>query len=284
MDLSSIKGSISGFGMAMAPHPSVFAPLVFAGKLDEGLLALSMNGFQGVEISLRSTADIDTEWLVGRTAELGLTVLAFASGRMCIEESLCLSSPDPELRVMAVDRLQELIKLAAVFRAPLILGGVRGKLSGNDQQKKEQRLAAIYGMRKCAEMAADLGTFLLIEPINRYETNFINSAQQAMDIIDEINRPAIKLLLDTFHMNIEEVDLCDTITKVKDTLGYVHFADNNRLAPGKGHIDFPSILRALININFHGFISAEILPMPDDLSALKNTSMYIHSLLENERK
>lgn len=278
------KTMISGFSMAMAPHPSVFAPLVFAGKLDDGMQALSKNGFQGVEVSLRSAGDIDAEWLIDRTAEYGLSVSAFASGRMCIEESICLSAPDPEHRSMAVERLQGLIKLAAVFRAPLIIGGVRGKLSGDEQHKKEQWLAAVDGLRKCAEKAEELGIYLLIEPINRYETNFINSAQQAMDLISEINRPAVKLLVDTFHMNIEEVDPCETIAKVSGALKYVHFADNNRLAPGKGHIDFPAILKALIKNNFHGFISAEILPMPDDLSALKNTSTYMHSLLNNEMK
>lgn len=119
------KGMITGFSMAMAPHPSEFAPLVFAGKLDEGMQALSKNGFQGVEVSLRSAGDIDADWLIDRTAEYGLSVSAFASGRMCIEESICLSAPDPELRSKAVERLQGLIKLAAVFRAPLIIGGAR---------------------------------------------------------------------------------------------------------------------------------------------------------------
>ena len=146
--------------MAMAPHPSLFAPLVFAGNLDQGMQVLSMNGFQGVEISLRSAGDIDAEWLVDRTAEFGLSVSAFASGRICIEESLCLSSPNPEYRTKAVERLQELIKLAAVFRAPLIIGGVRGRLSGTEHDKEEQRLAAVEGLRKCAETAGDLGTFL----------------------------------------------------------------------------------------------------------------------------
>ena len=119
---------------------------------------------------------------------------------------------------------------------------------------------------------------MLIEPINRYETNFINNAQQALELIDEINRPAVKLLVDTFHMNIEEVDLCETITKMNGALGYVHFADNNRLAPGKGHIDFPAIFKALINSNYHGFISAEILPMPDDLSAIKK-HQYVYTFI-----
>jgi 5-keto-L-gluconate epimerase len=265
--------------MAMSPHPSVFAPLVFAGRLNEGIENLAKAGFNGVEISLRHAVDLDAEWLEDILAKTGLEVSAFASGRLCLEESICLSDTSPVIRKKIFEELSAIIRLAGHFHAPMIIGGVRGKLTGSQDQKSEQRACAINTLLRCAQVAEDLGTHLLLEPINRYETNFVNSAQDGLDLIEEIGHPAVKMLLDTFHMNIEEVDPCATIRKVGSQLGYMHFADNNRLAPGQGHIDFPTLFRALADIGYGGFISAEILPSPDDATALTQTGQYLHALI-----
>jgi sugar phosphate isomerase/epimerase len=126
-----------------------------------------------------------------------------------------------------------------------------------------------------------LDVHLLVEPINRYETNFINTAQDGIELIEAIGHPCVKLLLDTFHMNIEEIDPCITIRKAAKHLGYVHFADSNRQAPGRGHINFQAIADVLAEIGYRGFINAEILPIPDDEQALLQTGQYIHSLRLN---
>ncbi len=263
----------------MSPNPSTFAPLLFAGRLAEGIESLPKSGFTAVEISLRHVSDLDIPWLDKRLSELGLVVSAFATGRMCLEDSLCLCDTNSLVREHLFERLVEFIHLAAHFQASLIIGGVRGKLSGNHHQKSEQRNVALDTLRHCAVIAGDLGVNLLIEPINRYETNFINTALEATELIETIGLPSVKLLLDTFHMNMEEVDPCLTIRTAKRHLRYVHFADSNRHAPGQGHINFPSILAALADIGYQGFITAEILPIPDDAQALLHTGQYLHSLM-----
>ena len=267
------------FGASMSPHPSSFAPLLFAGRLAEGIEALSKSGFSAVEISLRQAGDLDIQWLDKRLSELGLVVSAFATGRMCLEELLCLSNTNPVVRKQLYERLVCFIELAAHFKASLIIGGVRGKLSGNDHQKSEQFNAAVDNLRRCALFAGDLGVNLLLEPINRYETNFINLAQEGVELIEAIGHPCVKLLLDTFHMNIEEIDPCLTIRKSSKHLGYVHLSDNNRHAPGQGHINFPAIFEALADIGYQGFITAEILPLPDDATALTQTGKFLHALI-----
>lgn len=267
------------FGASMSPHPSSFAPLLFAGRLAEGIEALYKSGFTAVEISLRQVGDLDIQWLDKRLSELGLVVSAFATGRMCLEDSLCFSDTNPVVRKQLFERFVGLIQLAAHFKASLIIGGVRGKLSGNDLKKSEQCDAAVDTLRRCAVIAGDSGVDLLLEPINRYETNFINSALDGVELIETIGHPSVKLLLDTFHMNIEEIDPCFTIRKAGKHLRYVHFADNNRQAPGQGHINFPAILEALADIGYQGFITAEILPIPDDEQALLHAGRYLHSLM-----
>jgi sugar phosphate isomerase/epimerase len=272
------NGSIK-FSMAMSPFPSVFAPLVFAGKLEEGMRNLSRAGFHGVEISLRCCDDIDVAQLQETLDQLHLSISAFATGRMCLEEAYCLCDPRQDHHDKAWERLKDIVRLAARFHAPVIIGGIRGKLSGDPLQREQQRTQLVEILRDCAGLASEMGTHLLLEPINRYETNIMNSAQDALDLAEEMDCPGVKILLDTFHMNIEEVDFTETIQRVGDLLGYMHFADNNRLAPGQGHIPFPVILDALAKIHYSGFISAEILPLPDDESALHLTGQYLNSLV-----
>ena len=271
------------FGASMSPKASTFAPLLFAGRLDEGIAALSSLGFAAVEISLRQVDDIDIVWLDERLSALGLVVSALATGRMCIEDSLCLCDTNLVTRELLFERLVDFIQLAAHFKASVIIGGVRGRLTGEDLQESEQRNTAVGTLRRCAAIAGDLGVNLLVEPINRYETNFINTAQDGIELIEAIGHPCVKLLLDTFHMNIEEIDPCITIRNAGTHLGYVHFADSNRQAPGWGHINFPAIVEALAGIGYQGFINAEILPIPDDAQALQQTGQFIHSLRLDKR-
>jgi len=100
-----------------------------------------------------------------------------------------------------------------------------------------------------------------------------------MDLIDEIGEPALKLLPDTFHMNIEENDIALALRRSKDYTGYVHFADSNRMVPGKGHVNFVSILETLADIGYEGYITVEALPLPNDLEAMQIASGFLRSLL-----
>lgn len=277
--LETQKIPLNQFSMAMSPRPAAFAPLVYAGRLGEGLTALAEAEFRGVEISLCDARELDPQWLSDRLRTFGLTVSAFASGRLCLEKSLCLSNPAPEVHKKLLEELTAILKMAAYFQAPVIIGGVRGKLTGDEVQQVRQRAGAIDTMRRCAQIARDLGIHLLLEPINRYETNFINTAREGLSLIEEVGEPSFKLLLDTFHMNIEESNSIEAIHEAGGQLGYVHFADNNRLAPGDGQINFPAIIQSLSKINYSGFISAEILPIPDDATALDRTGKYLHNLL-----
>ena len=267
------------FGASMSPHPSSFSPLLYAGRLDEGLEALSSLGFAAVEVSLRQADEVDIQWLETRLAHLGLVISAIASGRTCLEGSLCLTDTNPIARQQVFERLVAFIQLASHFNAPVIIGGVRGKLSGDAQQKSAQYDSAVETLHRCAAIADVMGVPLLIEPINRYETNFVNTANEGMKLIEVLGHASLKLLLDTFHMNIEEADPCSTIHAASQYLGYVHFADSNRCAPGWGHIDFPQILLALTDVGYHGFITAEILPVPDDAQALRQAGEYLQSLM-----
>ncbi len=268
------------YSASMSPHPSTFAPLLFAGQLEQGIELLPHHGFSALELSLRRASElVDLQWLEEQLAKNGLVISAFATGRMCLEDSLCLSDTNTDARERIFERLSDLISLAAHFNAGVIIGGVRGKLSDDNIKKFSQWDAAVDMVHRCAEIADSLNVRLLVEPINRYETNFINTGQEGLDFIRTVGHSSVKLLLDTYHMSIEEADPASTIRMAGGQLGYVHFADDNRLAPGQGHIDFSKIFDALTGIGYQGFINAEILPIPDDRQALMNAGQFLHSLI-----
>lgn len=266
------------FGIAISARKTSFGPLLFSGHLEEGIATAAKVGFQAVEISLRSPYDVRTSYLKEILKHYGLSLAAIATGQACVDAGLCLSATDSQVLGKTVDHLKSIISFAAEFSAPVIIGGVRGKLTDIDSDQPAQRARAIEAIRACAEYASQQGVTLLVEPINRYETNFINSAADGLELLDEIGAPNVKLLLDTFHMNIEEVDILDAFSDVGDLLGYVHLSDSNRLAPGQGHIDFDRVFRSLDKIGYHGFLTAEILPLPSDELAMQQTIAFLKDL------
>jgi sugar phosphate isomerase/epimerase len=128
--------------------------------------------------------------------------------------------------------------------------------------------------------AAAHGQVLLYEPLNRYETNLFTSQTEAAAFLDQRGLQHVKLLCDLFHMNIEEVSLAKTLRAVGPRVGHVHFADSNRRAIGLGHTDPAPIVQALRDIGYSGYLSAEVLPLPDSQTAAEQT---IHAFRERVR-
>ncbi|MBD3229076.1 MAG: TIM barrel protein [Candidatus Lokiarchaeota archaeon] len=117
---------------------------------------------------------------------------------------------------------------------------------------------AVESLRKIGKFAEDLDMMVAIEPLNRYETYLIRTAQQAMKLIKDVNIPeVIKVSLNTFHANIEEKNIAQAIRKVGDKLINLHLSDSNRGVIGKGNIDWKSIMRAIKETNYDYYIAVE---------------------------
>lgn len=112
-------------------------------------------------------------------------------------------------------------------------------------------------LQNLSKYAKDNGVLLLLEPLNRFLTPYCCTAEDALGICKAVDNPSFGILLDTFHMNIEEDSLSESIELTRDFLYHMHFADNNRKMPGEGHIDFSSILKALHKIKYQRYITFE---------------------------
>lgn len=116
---------------------------------------------------------------------------------------------------------------------------------------------------------------VILEPVNRYEIDFINSCAEGVRILNRLGRENVKLMPDIFHMNIEEPSMEGSLRKYLDYIAYIHFADSNRHAPGQGHLDFLSIINSLTALDYKGFATVEILPYPEQDIAAREAIQYL---------
>lgn len=261
-----------------AAGPTCFGPMLFAGRVRDAVRTAAELGYDGVEISAKSPAelaDLDLAKLLGGH---GLRLAAIASGRIRTDDGLSLSLPEAARRDEAARRLNELIDVAGEHGALLIVGLLRGlQPADGDIPAANARLVETLG--RCADHAAAAGVGIVLEAINRYETTLQCTAAEALELVEQVGRDNVNVLLDTFHMNIEEVSPAEAIRLTGARLGHFHVADSNRWAPGFGHVDFGAIAMALRDIRYDGWVSAEILPLPDDRAAAEQALRHMRAVL-----
>lgn len=176
-----------------------------------------------------------------------------------------LPSPDPEVRARAVQYLQRCVERTAELGATLMCGPLYaglGVMTGARRTTDEWKRAG-EGLRKVARRAQDLGVTLCIEPLNRFETYFLNTQEDAADLVREIGEPNVRIHFDTFHANIEERDPAKALRSIAPRLGHVHISENDRGIPGCGHVDWRSILSVLKEVGYSGWLTIESFAQPE---------------------
>jgi len=254
--------------IVLSTQPAQFQAATFKGDLETNLARIASLGYDGVELAIRNPQLIDLELLDRLIRKYGLSVPAIGTGQAWGEEGLSFTDPDPGYRAAAIERIKSHIPVAAHFGAIIIVGLVRGIVKpGVDHTQAMTWL--VEALRECSAAARLHGVRLALEPINRYETTLINSAPEGLDLIERVGASNFGLLLDTFHMNIEEVSIEASIRACGEHIFHFHVADSNRWYPGAGHLDFASILNLLFTLGYQGWVSGEFLPLPDAASAAR---------------
>ena len=128
----------------------------------------------------------------------------------------------------------------------------------------------VEALQECAAAGTRSGVRFALEPLNRYETDLVHTVRHGLDLIEQVGAANFGLLLDTFHMNIEEPIINRSIRECGDRIFHFHVADSNRWHPGAGHLDFESILGTLMSTGYDGYVSGEFMPVPNaEVSAQK---------------
>lgn len=250
------------FSIVVTTAESRFSAVAFRGDLAENLGRVKRLGYQGVELSFRDPKTVDVAGLKVLLERHDLPVVALATGRSWGEDRLSFTDRDPGVRRRTSVRVAEYLDLARSLNAMVILGLIRGRIPDGVRPATAGRWAR-DAIRRAADRGARHGIRLVIEPINRYETNFLYNVDETLEFLEEVGRPNVGILADTFHMNIEDASISGSLRRGGRKIFHVHVADSNRWAPGCGHLDFGEVLATLRAMRYSGYVSVECLPKPD---------------------
>jgi sugar phosphate isomerase/epimerase len=263
--------------IVLSTHTAQFQSVAFKGDFEANVAKIAGWGYDGVELAIRDPKLVDADELEQVVSAHGLSVPAIGTGQAWGEEGLSFASDDLDVRTAAIERIKSHVPLAARFDAIIILGLIRGITPAG--QTHEQSMAYIVeALQECVDMAAETGVRFALEPLNRYETDLIHTVADGLDLVERVGADSLGLLLDTFHMNIEEPVIEDSIHACGDRIFHFHVADSNRWYPGAGHLDFESVLDALYTTGYQGYISGEFMPLPDADTAARRSINHLRRL------
>lgn len=268
MDAHDFTGKIK-FSATLTAEISKTSPVIMAGDCAERIRRASQLGYHAVELHWADPRKIPLDEIVSACENYNMKISAFATGRAYFQEGLNLTHDDDNIRKASIERVFGFVDAAARCDAVVIIGCIRGNIPAGEPDDVYLRRFA-HSIHTVAKYAESRNVGIVLEAINRYENNYLNTAKETADFISEFALPNVKILLDTFHMNIEETSPAEAITDCAGHLGYIHIADSNRRYAGAGHIDFRKIAAAVYAAGYQGYISAECLPLPDSETALSN--------------
>ena len=263
--------------IVLSAQAAQFQAATFKGSLETNLAQIAALGYQGVEIAIRDPALVDYAEIETLVTKHGLRVPAIGTGQAWGEEGLSFTDPSAQVREAAIRRIENHIPGARRFGSVIIIGLIRGILKpGVDRPQAMDWL--VEALQECSRLALPHDLRLALEPINRYETTLINTCAEGLDLIERVGAENFGLLLDTFHMNIEEPSIEASIAACGERIFHFHVADSNRWHPGAGHMDFRSILEALDKTSYTGWVSGEFLPLPDAPTAARESIAHLRAL------
>jgi sugar phosphate isomerase/epimerase len=245
-------------------------PFVLWDDLPAAVKLAANLGYDAIELFPPEPDALDPKAVKELLAAHKLAVSAVGSGAGWVRHKLSLTHPDAGHRARALAFARSMIDFAAALDAPVIVGSMQGRWG--DGVTKDAALGYLAeALTELGDHATSRGQVLLYEPLNRYETNLINTIEDGVRFRRGLSTKGVKLMADLFHMNIEEADIAAAIRAGGKYIGHVHFADSNRRPAGFGHTDFGAVVAAVREIGYDGYFAAEALPYPNPEEAARQT-------------
>ena len=241
---------------------------LFPGDLEKAFSMARELGFDGIEISVVDPEQISLAKVKDLASKFQVEISAIATGGAAVRDGLIFSSPEKSIRKTAVQQIKKHIDFASHFKAVVVIGLIKGWGVGNYSQSEDYITECL---KECNKYAKEKNIDIALEPINRFQEDFFHSILDCKEYLGRVQLSNVKMMIDSFHMNIEDADMWENIRQAKDYIIHVHYSDSNRLAPGMGHFNFSKMTKVLKEIDYKGYISAEILPAPDSYTAAKKT-------------
>ncbi|MGE4484830.1 MAG: sugar phosphate isomerase/epimerase family protein [Oscillospiraceae bacterium] len=252
--------------------------ITMRGKLPYLLERVKTLGFDAAEINVADPTKYNMKELKRHLYDNGLVCCAALTG-LSLKGDRNLVTADKANRQAAVDMLKQYIDFCKELDAITIVGTYRAYIPFSDDPKpyvENYRESVI----KLAEYAEEVGVIIVLEAINMYYTNFLNSMREMTRFVKELNMPSVKLHLDSSHMILHDVDVHSRIIACGDDLKYVHFSDSDRYACGTGNINFSEYIRGLYDLDYDGYCTIEVVPYPNQERAPEFSLRYLKMLEE----
>jgi D-psicose/D-tagatose/L-ribulose 3-epimerase len=231
---------------------------IWSAEFDERAIPLGKireAGFDGIEVAIFNPAAFDAQALRAALDRYGLESTAVS----VIPKGLGVGAPDPNVRAATLAFLRDSIAAAAEAGIRTVAGPVFmpvGYLPGRRRTEDEWKYA-VETYQALGETLESHQVTLAVEPLNRFETYFLNTAADAARLAQQVNHPQVGILFDTFHANIEEKDVGAAIGVVTPWLKHVHTCENDRGTPGSGHVDWPGVFAAIRKAGYDGWLTIE---------------------------
>jgi sugar phosphate isomerase/epimerase len=250
----------------------------YQGDLEHSFASVKACGYQGVELMVCNPALVDREKIRRLMEKYALEVPMVCTGEVFGQDGLCFSDTDAARRGAALKRAKDAADLAKWLGAQINIGRLRGGYMWG--KNAEDCIAnSKAGLREIGEYAKEQGVTVALEPVNALASNFINTTQEGIGVVEEIGNPYFRLMLDTSHMFINDKDMIQSVYEAKGYVTYVHATDSNRLYPGSCKLDFGAFIQALREIGYEGWISVEVFQRPDQDVALQKSYEHLVRLI-----
>ena len=225
----------------------------FEGDLD----CMKRAGYDAVELQIADPAEFDEERVRRAFDRLGYAMCAFQTGSTYASRGNCLSSPDEAVRRRTTTLLKSFVDLAARWRSVIVFGSLQGRLRDEpDETLAKRRIRT--AIEDVGRYATDRGVVLAFEPVCHEEVGFHNTIAEVAELVRDLDLPGVRMMIDTFHMNIEEKDLLGCFSGARDLLAHVHLSETNRDVLGSGHWPTAGFCQALSTIGYHGYLSVGV--------------------------
>jgi len=236
--------------------------------------------YDGIELSLLEPENLDVPKIIEIKDSYDMEISALGTGSTFIRFGYSLGHADENMREKAIERISKYIEFAREIDSKVIIGLIRGRYNFESSAKKE-KLNTISSLRECCRIAENNDVMLVFEPINSFEIDSYNTVSEVVNLIDEIGSEKLKLLLDSYHLNLEEDPgfIWDYLKEITNYVGHIHLADCTRRAPGTGHFDFKTFLTIFKTAGYTDYASIETIMKPSFEDVAKESSEYLRSII-----
>jgi sugar phosphate isomerase/epimerase len=224
------------------------------GEFEGDLACMKRAGYDAVELQIADPALFDEARVRRALDAVGYRLCAFQTGSTYATRGNCLSTADATVRGRTIDLLNSFVDLAARWGSTIVFGSLQGRLKDEpDRAAGEARIRE--AMAEVGRHATRAGVILAFEPVQHGEVGFHNTIAQVAELVRGLDLPGVRMMIDTFHMNIEERDMFAPLAAIRDILAHVHLSETNRDALGTGHWPTAAFLGQLRQIGFKGYRS-----------------------------